>query len=795
MISAYLNKKLGAAAVAGAAAFSAIAVPTAPAAHADTVAPAPAASQGGFYRNEYTYTYTYDVSPKQITVAVGGDWTYEITQGGELITVAKSPEGNLIITPKRGANGTAIVVVKDARGVQYKYTIAVDTTKTIQQVTTPTTTSYTYVWSFDGAAGAGSIQIPQGGRWEIVSGGELVSTRVEGDQLIVTPNADANGREVVIAVKDKDGNTLRYAITMHLKPGGFVSVDTLESGGTVTFQKRGPWKITQGSELIDVTETSPALTITAKDSVRGTAIIEMRDSNGREFQHQINVIDTTPVVQEWKVNLYDDMSYNLPRPASSTYRLVSGAEAVAVKENGKFLEVTGKEGSNGTAVVELLDQKSRVTARYRFEVISTDQRGEVREINNQITDRTEFLATKRGQGTTLLIESGGALVDAVVNPDGSVTLHPTQGANGTVVIVEKDQRGQVVTRYNVTIKPVPIQQVTHDIESNRTIDVTGSNLVVVRGEELVTLDKRGDTWTVVPKEGASGTVVIEGRDDRGRTQVRYTINITAAQVQVEQREETNASLNGIEVGGGPGDSPVPSPPPSNGTGTGVAEERPVDNSVRNSNNITNNTTNNSTSNGPVTNNTNTDNSTHIVNHGVKDGAAEGGKEGSNPGGGQPTKRGSLDGKCTAALVGAASPLLLLMPLGLLTQVRIPGLEQLQAQINGAIQDANTQLQQGLGIFDEERAKRAAGINSALAGVDTRALGTAAGSLALVAAGLVVGGSVWHACADPADSKATTTKTVDSKNAAPKGEAAAGSKGWSSVWVGLGERRKAKGSEE
>lgn len=794
--------------MAGAVAFSAIAVPTAPAAHADTVAPAPAASQGDFYRNEYTYTYNYDVSPKQITVAAGGDWTYEITQGGELITVAKSPEGNLIITPKRGANGTAIVVVKDARGVQYKYTIAVDTTKTIQQVTTPITTSYTYVWSFDGAAGAGSIQIPQGGRWEIVSGGELVSTRVEGDQLIVAPNADANGREVVIAVKDKDGNTWRYAITMHLKPGGFVSVDTLESGGTVTFQKRGPWKITQGSELIDVTETSSALTITAKDSVRGTAIIEMRDSNGREFQHQINVIDTTPVVQERSLTLIDGSFYKQPINGAWSHRVVSGGDLIEVTRQGEQLKVIGKEGSNGTAVVELLDQKSRVTARYRFEVISTDQRGEVREINNQITDHTEFLATKRGQGTTLLIESGGALVDAVVNPDGSVTLHPTQGANGTVVIVEKDQRGQVVTRYNVTIKPVPIQQVTHDIESNRTIDVTGSNLVVVRGEELVTLDKRGDTWTVVPKEGASGTVVIEGRDDRGRTQVRYTINITAAQVQVEQREETNASLNGIEVGGGPGDSPVPSPPPSNGgtgnggsndTGTGVAEERPVDNSVRNSNNTTNNTTHNttnsSTSIGPVTNNTNTDNSTHIVNHGVKDGAAERGKEGSNPGGGQPAKRGSLDGKCTAALVGAASPLLLLMPLGLLTQVRIPGLEQLQAQINGAIQDANTQLQQGLGIFDEERAKRAAGINSALAGVDTRALGTAAGSLALVAAGLMVGGSVWHACADSADSKATTTKTADSKNAAPKGEAAAGSKGWSSVWVGLGERRKAKGSEE
>lgn len=784
--------------MAGAAAFSAIAVPTAPAAHADTVAPAPAASQGDFYRNEYTYTYTYDVSPKQITVAAGGDWTYEITQGGELITVAKSPEGNLIITPKRGANGTAIVVVKDARGVQYKYTIAVDTTKTIQQVTTPITTSYTYVWSFDGAAGAGSIQIPPGGRWEIVSGGELVSTRVEGDQLIVAPNADANGREVVIAVKDKDGNTLRYAITMHLKPGGFVSVDTLESGGTVTFQKRGPWKITQGSELIDVTETSSALTITAKDSVRGTAIIEMRDSNGREFQHQIIVDSLQSPVQQRTFNLQTGASYGLKIAEDWQYRVTSGADHIDVSRSGRELEITGK--TPGTAVVDLVDPKGRLAIRNIFQVTSDQPASEIQNLNNQITDQTEFLATKRGQGTTLLIESGGALVDAVVNPDGSVTLHPTQGANGTVVIVEKDQRGQVVTRYNVTIKPVPIRQVTHNIESNRTIDVTGSNLAVVRGEELVTLDKRGDTWTVVPKEGASGTVVIEGRDDRGRTQVRYTINITAAQVQIKQREETNASLNGIEVGGGPGDSPVPSPPPSNvgtgnggsnGTGTGVAEERPVDNSVRHSNN----TTNNSTSIGPVTNITNTDNSTHIVNHGVKDGAAEGDKEGSNPGSGQPAKRGSLDGKCTAALVGAASPLLLLMPLGLLTQVRIPGLEQLQAQINGAIQDANTQLQQGLGIFDEERAKRAAGINSALAGVDTRTLGTAAGSLALVAAGLVVGGSVWHACADPADSKATTTKTADSKNAAPKGEAAAGSKGWSSVWVGLGERRKAKGSEE
>ena len=107
--------------------------------------------------------------------------------------------------------------------------------------------------------------------------------------------------------------------------------------------------------------------------------------------------------------------------------------------------------------------------------------------------------------------------------------------------------------------------------------------------------------------------------------------------------------------------------------------------------------------------------------------------------------GSSDPKCIASLVGLASPLLLLIPLGVLSQVNIPGLEGVRGQLNAAIQDANNRIQQGLGIYDHDRASRAAGVQGAFAVENSQMIGVAAGALGVITAGLLIGDAVLRAC--------------------------------------------------
>ena len=105
----------------------------------------------------------------------------------------------------------------------------------------------------------------------------------------------------------------------------------------------------------------------------------------------------------------------------------------------------------------------------------------------------------------------------------------------------------------------------------------------------------------------------------------------------------------------------------------------------------------------------------------------------------------LDGKCIAGIVGLTAPLLLAIPLGILSQVQIPGLEGVSAQINAAVRDANDRIQRGLGIYDEDRAQRAAGIQGAFSIENPQMIGMAAGALGAISLGLLAVDGVMRAC--------------------------------------------------
>ena len=113
----------------------------------------------------------------------------------------------------------------------------------------------------------------------------------------------------------------------------------------------------------------------------------------------------------------------------------------------------------------------------------------------------------------------------------------------------------------------------------------------------------------------------------------------------------------------------------------------------------------------------------------------------------PEKPGLTDDerkRCIATSVGFGLPLLALIPLGLATQLEIPGLTEVVSQANAQLQAANTQIQQQLGVFNPQVAMQVDAINEQLGqfGLDVAKV---AGGLALIAAGILTGTIIYDNC--------------------------------------------------
>ncbi|OFT57775.1 hypothetical protein HMPREF3151_06595 [Corynebacterium sp. HMSC05H05] len=102
------------------------------------------------------------------------------------------------------------------------------------------------------------------------------------------------------------------------------------------------------------------------------------------------------------------------------------------------------------------------------------------------------------------------------------------------------------------------------------------------------------------------------------------------------------------------------------------------------------------------------------------------------------------GKCVATSLGFGLPLLALIPLGLASQMEIPGLSNVVADANAQLQAANTRIQQQLGLFNPEIAAQVDAANRQLAQFGTD-IGTVAAGLALIAAGILAGTLIYDNC--------------------------------------------------
>ena len=114
-------------------------------------------------------------------------------------------------------------------------------------------------------------------------------------------------------------------------------------------------------------------------------------------------------------------------------------------------------------------------------------------------------------------------------------------------------------------------------------------------------------------------------------------------------------------------------------------------------------------------------------------------------GNKATEKVGIDtGKCVATSLGFGLPLLALIPLGLATQMEIPGLSTVVADANAQLQAANTQIQQQLGLFNPGIAAQVDAANKQLAAFGTD-LGTVAAGIALIAAGILAGTLIFDNC--------------------------------------------------
>ncbi|MDK8826776.1 YPDG domain-containing protein [Corynebacterium striatum] len=115
---------------------------------------------------------------------------------------------------------------------------------------------------------------------------------------------------------------------------------------------------------------------------------------------------------------------------------------------------------------------------------------------------------------------------------------------------------------------------------------------------------------------------------------------------------------------------------------------------------------------------------------------------------------NLSPRCINTGLAVGIPLLFLIPVGLASQMNIPGLSGFVDPINKQIQDLNTQLQKQAGIFQGPLADKVAGIDAQLKRfvADHQ---QAAGAVALIAAGALAIGLIADACAPGAGGGSST----------------------------------------
>lgn len=566
----------------------------------------------------------------------------------------------------------------------------------------------------------------QGTNLKLVEGGELLESKPEdGSTMALKPLRNANGK-VVVENRTKDGYLFeRYTFT--LTPGRDTN-RTIErpitSDGVAKLARH------DGDKIFKVFEGKVAPV----------------DSTGKTAEGKGNVTDITEQMHQFfEVSEQDNAFVVKPRKdAVGKVFTFQVADDRGVYANYVF--TVGAGNGEGARTMELPETSE-------FRVLG-------------IKPNTMVWASGAENFETKTVDSGS--VDANGNKLSEWVAKPKAGTAGkSGVVQEIDSEGNIVARYTLNITPGKerkYKQINTGAlvgqESEITPAQAGNKFVVAQGADLVTTKEENGKFKFTPKpEAGNKQLVIEEYNGDGDLVTKYVVSVLPqgwstsqdaniadpnklfkitrgknGQIIIEKDPNANNDIDlsklKFDIKGGQADVKFENgkwiiTPAKSGNIT-VVPLLPGDPYEKALSKIE-------------------------VNVQVE----QSGSSNAN----------FKDPKCIAGLVGMASPLLLLVPLGILSQVRVPGLENLNAQLNAAIKRANDDIQRGLGIYDRDRAETAAGLQGALQVANPQMLGLAGGALGAITAGLIIMDVVLRSCGvDEATSsyqlgKATGNKTL------------------------------------
>jgi len=593
----------------------------------------------------------------------------------------------------------------------------------------------------------------EGNTFEIIEGKDNATLiKTEDGKFRVLPNPGFEG-EIVVAEKSPNGKTIAEW-TLKVTP------ETVEPTKIPVTSDKTPkigedqnlnLKIIEGEDLVERIENG---TVIFKPEAKGKVVIH--NVNSRDLPFQIWEFDVTPVTpREENITLNSNSKLTLTIPEGSDYE-VTDESLVDVTKDGNNLIVTPKDGAEGKTQLKVKNDRG-VYVIYNIDVVPGENgkggSSESREQNFKLTEDGSFTITRINKNE-IRVDEGKEYVNVKFDEKtGKWILTPKDkdSIGKTVTVVEVDKNDKVVKRHTIEIveQPTPLKFVEERVVykrdfNDKIIPGKGNTLHVVRGKDLITNaapDSKGQLF-IQPTENKTGSILVEERDSEGNPVRLVEMEIpgtseglTPPDVNADGSRDKGYDIN---VKGGENSvevyvcynddcskkkrlEPGKEVEASEGGKLHVLPGAHLDGGVK-------------LVVVPVENGKLNDKEKVIINITQQDTTVQ--EQGSSS---------ELDGKCIASLVGLSAPLLLAIPVGILSQVQIPGLEGVSAQINDAMRQANDRIQRGLGIYNEDRAQRAAGFQNAFQGVNTEQLGLAAGALGAITLGLLIVDQVMRAC--------------------------------------------------
>ena len=579
--------------------------------------------------------------------------------------------------------------------------------------------------------------------FEIKEGEDLFDyEKDENGNWIVLPKPGTDGK-IVIAETFQGTELVEY--TINVTPGEVdEKVMNVISGATVGLSGKD-LKVVEGEDLLKNGLNGGKLEFV--EGAQGRVVIESRNSRGLVFERRI--FNVTPSgVREERFELTPKSESSITMNESEFTFDEKGDDVIDVKREGDTLLITPKEGKTGTETVEIKDQNGTVIERYIYTVVPGKNDGQTASSDDyKLSVDGRFTITRINDNPIKIVE--GEEWVKWTEDDGKWVLVPKgpDSIGKTIKVIET--RGDVVVkRYNIEVLPetkplnfeeirtVLYKDIKDDIEYGEKYEYK-----VVRGHDVVTVEPtESGKLQISAQPGKRGQATIEIRDPEGNL-------VRVVEAVVPDSEQ------GV----------IPEPKPS------IKRVPNTDNKFRvdfegGTNNVEIRVCDADGSCTIVPRDKIVDKGDHLE---VEAGVVPGGRIVVVPikngildekkyvdiefnrvvDNSATTNSGSseLDGKCIASLVGLSAPLLLAIPLGILSQVQIPGLEGLSAQVNNAIRETNDRIQRGLGIYDNDRAQRAASLQGAFNVANPEMLQLAGGSLAAITIGLLLVDGVLRAC--------------------------------------------------